>query len=212
MNLLLVPVLGAAIGWAVNYVLAKFLTHTARQKLHEKMKAEIKIFLAGFRDDERTLKDVFISLNISQSVIDEKKERVADVMLRRLSDKQLGSYVSGKVINEAQKRLGNFITRHIVQSGIADVIGEIAEKKVFEKLPSVLSVCLNEIENEVMNLKLSSIYRKNEEYVDALAERVAEKLLHEADRYQLKTFSYAGALSGFIIGIAEVIIYSACSF
>lgn len=112
------------------------------EEMIEKLRERINAFFKKLRNDERTLEQVLLSNNIKHNVIEEYLKNIkksgTDFILKRIISENMGSYVSRKVLDETDRKLGPFISEKIAKLGIANLIGSIINEKICEKLPEMV--------------------------------------------------------------------------
>lgn len=139
------------------------------EEVLDKLRAHINEFLKTLKNDERTLEQAILSLNVKHDGLSEHlkyiKQGAADFILERLTNEQIGIFISRKVTEEAQRLLGTFAAETIKKLGVADLIGGIVNEKIQEKMPALLNNEIDKIEKQILSLRVNDIYNynKNEE-------------------------------------------------
>ena len=144
----------------------------------DKLKEHINAFLKTLKNDERTLEQAILSFGVKCDGLAEHmkyiKKSAADFILERVTDEQIGIYISRKVTEEAQRILGTFAAETIKKLGVADLIGSIVNEKIRDKMPAIVDSEIDKLEGTILSLRLNDIYNKNEEYIVLIAKDILD--------------------------------------
>ena len=145
------------------------------ESMLEKVRTRVNNFLERLKHDERTLEQAALALNLKHDrIISCFEDNLADFILERISQGQIGSYISGKVIDEIRRKLGIFAAEKISKLGIVNVIGNIIDEKIRENLRDKIRSEIKTMGRQIISLRLTDIFTKNEKYSELLAESTTE--------------------------------------
>lgn len=190
------PLIGALIGWLTNYIAIKMLFHPRRE-----------------------VKFLFIPI---QGVFPKRQKDFA---------RKLGQIVSQELVSVAdltahlkEKATSDALLNHIAQrleEGIATrlphafpMLAMLMSRDMTEKVKSFLLDQIGSLNEELID-KLSSeleeeldVHRMVEEKVAAFSSDKLEEILFSIMRREFKFVEIVGAILGFIIGVAQVLLLS----
>ena len=190
------PLIGALIGWFTNYIAIKMLFHPRQ---------EVKIFFIPIQGVfPKRQKDFARKLG---QVVSEELLSVQDIT-RHLKEKA----TSEAILNHIAMRLEDGITSRLPRA--FPMLAMLLSGDMTEKIRKVLLEQISSLNEELID-KLSAeledeldVHRIVEEKVAAFSSDKLEEILFSIMRREFKFVEMVGAVLGFLIGIAQVMLLS----
>lgn len=190
------PLIGALIGWLTNYIAIKMLFHPRREVKFLFIPIQ-GVFPKRQKDFARKLGQI-----VSQELVS-----VAD-LTAHLKEKA----TSDALLNHIARRLEEGIATRLPHA--FPMLAMLMSRDMTEKVKSFLLDQIGSLNEELID-KLSSeleeeldVHRMVEEKVAAFSSDKLEEILFSIMRREFKFVEIVGAILGFIIGVAQVLLLS----
>lgn len=190
------PLIGALIGWLTNYIAIKMLFHPRR---------EVKVLFIPIQGVfPKRQKDFARKLG---QIVSQELVSVAD-LTAHLKEKA----TSDALLNHIARRLEEGIATRLPHA--FPMLAMLMSRDMTEKVKSFLLDQIGSLNEELID-KLSSeleeeldVHRMVEEKVAAFSSDKLEEILFSIMRREFKFVEIVGAILGFIIGVAQVLLLS----
>lgn len=196
--LVLVPFIGAFIGWITNYLAIKLLFHP-RQPMDFKIFVLHGIFPKNKKKLATRLGDVVQKDLISFSDIKQKLNNPESIH-------NMGVQISTHVENAIREKLhGTKFAQTVIPDGIIMTIHNMIIADIDNTLPKMIDQYISKLEENVDIKKM--VYEKVNEFSDDKL----ENLILAITSKEFKFIEVVGAVLGFIIGLIQLLISSLAS-
>ena len=190
------PLIGALIGWLTNYIAIKMLFHP---------KNEVKVFFIPLQGAFPKRQKAF-ARKLGQ-IVSEELVSVEDITAH-LKEKATSEAVLDHIALRLEEGITNRLPRAfpmlaMMMSGdIADKIKGVLLKQISSLNEELIDKLSNELEEEL------DVHKIVEEKVAAFSSDKLEEILFSIMRREFKFVELVGAVLGFLIGLAQILLLS----